>query len=332
VKSNRKPDIMVLAKGKWPSILRGTGIDERALSQKHGPCPMCGGKDRFRTIQLDGDLRWICNQCGGGDGMDLYMGITSQDFKQAADDLRPTVGGYQCLPPDVIQKKDRRRIMKNNVELWGDGVSQHPMLEEYLKSRGLAPAEYAGADLRLAEKVPYFDEDGKRKGTLPAMLARVSTRDGKLALVHRTYLHKRADNFEFATKKKMTSSARDWKGGGIRLFGTKQAHQKMTSSAMIVAEGIETALSMRARVYRKSGLLVPCWAAVSANAMENIAIPDHITHVLIGADNDASFTGQKAAYTLANRLTLHKQWKKKVTVEVPDEIDTDWNDEIRRAA
>jgi putative DNA primase/helicase len=23
-------------------------MDERALSGKHGPCPLCGGRDRFR--------------------------------------------------------------------------------------------------------------------------------------------------------------------------------------------------------------------------------------------------------------------------------------------
>ena len=70
-----------------------------------------------------------------------------------------------------------------------------------------------------------------------------------------------------------------------------------------------------------------CWAAVSANAMENIAIPDHITHIMVAGDNDQNFTGQKAAYALANRLVVHD--KRKVQVVLPPN-EGDFNDEIRR--
>ncbi|MCW5705488.1 MAG: hypothetical protein KIT82_23260, partial [Bradyrhizobium sp.] len=37
------------ARGRWKQILSvAAGIDSRHLDGKHHPCPMCGGKDRWR--------------------------------------------------------------------------------------------------------------------------------------------------------------------------------------------------------------------------------------------------------------------------------------------
>ena len=35
------------AHGRWPGILAAQGVPAEALVNRHGPCPMCGGKDRF---------------------------------------------------------------------------------------------------------------------------------------------------------------------------------------------------------------------------------------------------------------------------------------------
>ena len=42
------------ANGKWPDILATLGVPVSA-NGKHGPCPGCGGKDRFRFDNKDGD-------------------------------------------------------------------------------------------------------------------------------------------------------------------------------------------------------------------------------------------------------------------------------------
>lgn len=36
------------------------------LSGKHGPCPWCKGRDRFRVDDKDMSGSFICNQCGEG--------------------------------------------------------------------------------------------------------------------------------------------------------------------------------------------------------------------------------------------------------------------------
>jgi putative DNA primase/helicase len=48
--------------------------------------------------------------------------------------------------------------------------------------------------------------------------------------------------------------------------------------------------------------------------------------VFIFGDNDKSFTGQSAAYQLANKLTVLR--KMEVEVLIPDGVGTDWLDEL----
>src|SRR5690554_5454604 len=60
-----------LALGKWPGILSRLGVDESFLLNRHGPCPNCGGKDRYRFSDQEGTGSYYCSQCGPGDGFDL---------------------------------------------------------------------------------------------------------------------------------------------------------------------------------------------------------------------------------------------------------------------
>ena len=48
-------DIKATAQYRWPEIHAALGIDQRYLKNKHQPCPACGGKDRFRYDDKDGN-------------------------------------------------------------------------------------------------------------------------------------------------------------------------------------------------------------------------------------------------------------------------------------
>ena len=61
------------ANGRWYEILTSLGVSAHYLQDKHGPCPLCGGKDRFRWDDLEGRGTYICNQCGAGTGVTLVM-------------------------------------------------------------------------------------------------------------------------------------------------------------------------------------------------------------------------------------------------------------------
>jgi putative DNA primase/helicase len=262
--------------------------------------------------------------------MDLLMAFLGCDFKTMREKLLPVVMGIHYEPfRRAPTGASRGTAITNNADIWTGGghTPYDAIMYEYLQFRGLTHNEFAGADLRLHLNLDYYDEQGKLQGHRPTMLARIFNRDGKLACIHRTYLfYERqlaptSKPKDFTTVKKVTTPGREWSGGAIRLFDCSE------SKHLIVAEGIETALSVRARIYRGSGKLVPCWVGINANNMEKMGIPEHITNVLIGADNDLSYTGQAAAYKLANRLTV--QNKKTVSVWVPEKAGTDFNDELR---
>ena len=70
-----------IAQGQWPSILGAlAGLSADQLTDKHQPCPLCAGTDRYRFDDQDGNGSWFCNKCGGknhtggaGNGMDMLM-------------------------------------------------------------------------------------------------------------------------------------------------------------------------------------------------------------------------------------------------------------------
>ncbi|MFM5278231.1 DUF927 domain-containing protein [Aeromonas caviae] len=98
-------DVAAAAIGRWPDLLTAVGIDT-PFNSKHGPCPACGGKDRFRFDNKGGRGTWICNQCGAGDGLDLVGKVTGKQPKEVAELLAPLVG----LSAGGLDPAERERI------------------------------------------------------------------------------------------------------------------------------------------------------------------------------------------------------------------------------
>jgi putative DNA primase/helicase len=67
---------------------------------------------------------------------------------------------------------------------------------------------------------------------------------------------------------------------------------------------------------------VPVWATVMSAMMESFKPPEGIKKIIIYGDCDGNYTGQKSAYTLANRLVRDGYI---VDVELP-EVEGDWLD------
>ena len=89
-----------LAQGRWPEILSSlAGLTSDQLTDRHQPCPLCGGNDRYRFDDQDGSGSWYCNQCGGkdqrggaGNGMEMLMRRTGWEFKEAARAVEDYLG------------------------------------------------------------------------------------------------------------------------------------------------------------------------------------------------------------------------------------------------
>src|SRR3954452_13263359 len=80
------------ARGRWLGILIELGVSPKLLENRHGPCPLCGGNDRFRFDDKDGRGTWICSRCGAGDGPELVKRLNNVDFKGAAKLVERVVG------------------------------------------------------------------------------------------------------------------------------------------------------------------------------------------------------------------------------------------------
>src|SRR3954447_11493912 len=89
------------ARHRWREILPQLGIDTRFLVNKHGPCPLCGGRDRYRFDDRDGSGSYYCNQCGAGVGVILVRKLHGWDHKTACDEIDKIIG----IGPDGSDKE-----------------------------------------------------------------------------------------------------------------------------------------------------------------------------------------------------------------------------------
>lgn len=289
------------AKGRWHGILSGLGLAQSFLTRKHGPCPMCGGHDRWRWIDREGSGDWICNNCGHGSGTDLVMKILKLDFKTAAQRIEEQIGN---APVVERRKADPKKLRGDMAELWARSKPITPDCPpgRYLAGRRLNPL--ASSVLRWGSSVTY-----------PMMIAKVISPDHKAVNLHRTLLDS-AGHKANVEKPKLLMEGETPNGSAIRL-------SPPLNGRLGVAEGIETALSAAALFD------VPCWATIHAPGLEKFTPPDGVTELMIFGDNDQNYRGQAAAYHLAHRMVCAKT-PIAVTISIPDTPGEDWNDVLRR--
>lgn len=299
------------ANGRWHGILAGIGVPDKSLRNRHGPCPICGGKDRFRFDNKGGNGTWICNQCGAGTGVklvEMYLGV---DFKEAARVIEQHLGSAPVATRNGKQVESDSKQREELIALW----DRAKPIEE-LDAAGLYLASRVGAVefptcLRFASDERYVDP-GERPSWHAAMIARVdpcdeAKADGERSALHRTYLSSNGAKADVSSPRKMMGTMP--RGAAVRLM----EHDDVLG----IAEGIETAFSA-------STLFgIPVWAALTAGLLQDWVPPASVKTVFVFADNDVSFAGQAAAFSLARRL---KAGGISVFVEMPSTMGKDWND------
>lgn len=324
------------ARNAWTGFLESQGIGAAHLTRKHGPCPMCGGKDRFRYINKQGDGTFVCNTCTpkGGSGFDLLMKFRNLEFSECCRLLEKYLGivpGYEPPKEMPVRKLDpesklteaekeedgkrKERYLKEAWEGAQDITEGDPVYTYLTKTRGLKLW-----DLPLAfHKGLYYKGTDDQKYVFPAMLALVTRGDGLNVTIHRTYLTvhgKKIDYEKYGDARKMMSGRYSPKGAAIRLG-------EPVDGVLGIAEGIETAIFCM----QESG--VPCWSVMSHVFMPMVVIPEHVHTVYIFGDCDGKDpktgkrVGQESAKELAVRLVTEG---KTVYLVIPLDDDTDWLD------
>lgn len=250
--------------GKVLELLRMDNL-RRNGRELSGPCPLCGGTDRF-NIHRD-TLAFLCRQCGikGGDQVALVREVRGLGFIEALE--------WMCGPKPEISEEERmaRRARAERAEqkqraveasyrahaiaearrIWNSARPGHlGVVAAYLRARGIEPDALPfplPAALRFITAHPYMKqlERGKPSVELhrgPAMIAGVLRPEGQVAAVHQTWVssvppHGKASithNGETYPAKMMRGSK---KGGAIRLHTPEGAH------TLVMAEGIENTLT-----------------------------------------------------------------------------------------
>lgn len=313
-----RPAIKDITQGRWRGILASVGLTDKQLSGKHTECPICrnGPKsDSFRFDDKDGRGTWICSHCGAGSGVDLVMKLRGVDFKGACAIIDPLVGSAAFKAPkahveDIAAVKDAMTALWTRARM----LTGSCLASRYLANRGIVRDEWP-ASLRYIEELPY-SEGGNVRRYMPALLAKFVAPDGKSAMLHRTWLSEPGHKADCDPCRKMYPGKIP-EGGAVRLGPA--------SETMGVAEGIETAMAA-AQLHR-----IPVWAAMSAPLLVKFQPPAECRHLIVFGDNDESWTGQLAVYSLARRLAaVPCELRIGVEVRLPDYWDrgekTDWND------
>ncbi|MGH1579064.1 DUF7146 domain-containing protein [Planktotalea sp.] len=227
-----------------------------------GPCPLCGGRDRFGINK--GKKTFLCRKCDirGGDTIALVMAVLGMKFPDALTFL---CGDQAAVisQDEIDARRDRARRAEQEqadksaqfrrwaiakaVKIWNSAerVSGGPLFD-YLRGRGFGDAVLSDLPkaIRFLPDHPYIKKVGGENVTMhrgPCMIAGILTPGNVLGAVHRTWINPeppfgKAVISHGGEKQPAKLVIGSKKGGAIRLTSR-------CSSVLIMGEGIETTLS-----------------------------------------------------------------------------------------
>ncbi len=155
-------DVKAKAQGLWmDTIFPRFNIEVRF--KKKTPCPACGGRDRFRYDDKNGNGDYICQHCGAGDGFSLIQKCTHLSFPDTIAEVAAIVG---LDATSNITDADRARWRKEKEIRDKEQRERELKMQEQIarKADGLFRNAYLG-DFSLYLKNKQVDKDPKIKIT-----------------------------------------------------------------------------------------------------------------------------------------------------------------------
>jgi hypothetical protein len=311
------------ARAAWIDRARAVPIEAEATRRRlrlkgrvdrTGPCPRCGGHDRF-SINLKKQV-WNCRGCQcGGDVIDLVCFLDNLDFKQAVELL----AGGEADPRRHPSPPPRRRVRSppDNSEsagrIWQQAVDPRgTLVETYLNGRSLdLPDEAALEAIRFHADCPFGQE------RFPAMVCLV--RDiisNEPQAIHRTALAPDGTAIK-RNGKTFRLSLAPVAGGAIKL----DADEDVTHG-LCIGEGVETCLAGRQMGYR------PVWSAVNSGGVASFPVLPGIDDLHIFKEIDLNGTSERDVETCARRW----YYEGRDVFIVEPEVGKDLNAEIMAEA
>lgn len=291
-----------------------------------GPCPVCGGRDRFSISPKK--AKWLCRRCdrGGGDGLSLAGFVMAHDLKSYDGLARAAADALgESLPADFETQDDRqarqRRIAETRARseaetrrreqaaidwrveeigrcaaIWkGAGSVAGTAAAEYLAARiGLPLVSPALLHLRFAADLNCWHTfPGEARGrvafTAPAMVGSFRDGAGRFTGVHLTWI-------DLGQPPKFRPAVDDGAGGTLptkKMRGTKKGSivpvaGRMGAARWAVAEGIENIVAIAVREGFDPGTFY-----CAAGDIENICGPGAATGRFAHPQQDAAAAAGK---------------------------------------
>lgn len=242
-------------------------------------CPAHGDRRPSLTLADAPDGRLLLNCKTGCSFMDVLKALRDRGVLNCTSRPHPPDAG-ELARREAVDRAESERAECRALATWREAMPiGGTVAETYLRGRGITCA--------LSDTLRYHPDCWHPSARrFPAMVALVEGLPR--AAIHRTYLRPDGSGKADAEPTKAMQGAT--RGGAVRLTEAV--------GPLVVAEGIETALSL------SSGLLrapVTVWAALSAPGIAALRLPAHPHRLTVAVDGDPA--GEKAANTLAERAT-----------------------------
>jgi phage/plasmid primase-like uncharacterized protein len=281
-----------------------------------GPCPRCGGRDRFGVNVRKGI--WNCRGCAkGGDVIALVQHLTGIDFAEAIELLT----GEAWPAPQLAEVRHHRKrtTSADNGPLagriWRESDPIFATLAEvYLHARGIDLEQIPNIDdvLRFHAACPFGE--AQRLPCLIALIRDVMT-DAPIGIM-RTALDehgRKIDRLALGGKQ----------GGAIKLWPNAAV-----TTGLVVGEGLETVAAAATRIEDQGTKLQPAWALIDAGNLRHFPPLPGIEHLTILVDNDSAdqhghHPGQEAAAACTDAWLKANRY---VTELTPKVIGADFAD------
>jgi hypothetical protein len=261
-----------------------------------GPCPQCGGKDRF-SINVRKQV-FLCRGCAArGNVIALVRFLDGCGFLEALEYLtgerapapsRPAPAATDALRDD--DRDARALILARQIAFELRPILGSPG-ETYLRDARKIVTSAIEDVLERTDGVGwhpavYFNEPGhalhgRKLGAIISVMTDMITAEPTGA-ISRTYIH---EGLKVGKAKTLGSPA-----GIIRL-----SEDADVLEGLHIAEGLETALGAMSKGLR------PMWATGSTAIMAKFPILSGIKALTIIADHDANGAGERAAAEVASR-------------------------------
>jgi putative DNA primase/helicase len=274
------------------------------------PCPTHGGRSLTLADGRDGKLLVHC--FGGCDSREVFAALRDCGLINGgrADTSREREAEWRRRREAAAKAETNRlaRAVSRARDLYRRGMpAAGTPVEAYFRGRGLTGP--VPTVLRFVEFCPH------RNGRYyPAMVAPIVNVHGEQTAIQKTFLRPDGSGKARLPKEEQREICGPMKGGAVRLAPYRP------DCPLILGEGIETLHS----AMRLFGL--PGWAALCANGLVSLHLPDEIRRIVIAADNDVGGAGQRAARDAA---WIWGGEGRGVRVSLPSVPGTDFNDVIK---